>query len=245
MKKLTTIIFFALGAVPFAFSQVTMTVNGTSVTTGSQYNYQALHPLGQVGAESMELLITNSGSSDMEFNVERCKIVDVPGWAINSTEWASDDPLTGIHYNANTMTGECWTTLQSIAIAPGEVVRFKDYLTSTDVSCALYRYYVWEAGVSRIDSVDVEYCRTSLNVGELGNSELLIYPNPSADFVSLKGVGGDLSSMKITNVSGQEVMHIEEVPATIDVRSFPEGHYTVSFVRNDGVIITRRMTILR
>lgn len=243
--KTYLITLLALAIIPNAFSQVTMTINGTSVASGSQYDYQASHPLGSPGAESMELRVNNAGSVNMELKVERCKITDVPGWTINSTEWAGEDPLTtGVHYNSSIMTGECWTTLDPITASSGSYVIFKDYLTSTDVSCALYRYYVLEMGV-RVDSVDVEYCRTSLSVGELDNSELIVYPNPSTDFISFKGEKGQFDAVKVTSVSGQEVMSFDGVPNLIDVRSIPEGHYTVSLMRKDGVTVTRRMTILR
>ena len=219
---------FILGSATL-FGQVDMTINGVSVSTGQVFNYTAQTVMGSFDFEEMELSIDNLASSTVDLEVERCKIIDVPGWEINSTIWLEgSDPFGGIHFSPATMTGTCWITQVGpvTATASGDSAVFVDYLESTDISCALYRYYIWGDG-QILDSVDVEYCRTGTNsLQENSSYGVQLYPNPTNERVYI-GHDASIFEVHIYNVYGELVLSqpASDAITDVDVSTLEDGVY--------------------
>jgi hypothetical protein len=245
MKNLTSrlVVLLCIGSTSL-FSQVIMKVDDVLVASGGVYQYTATAPPSAFGDELMTLDIENASSAEMSISVERCKIIDVTGWEVHSTVWAvSDDPFGGIHFSNSTMTGTCWTTLNALDVSIGASALLGDYLNSADVSCCLYRYYVWNGAILE-DSLDVEFCRASLDVLSLSADNISLFPNPANTLVHISSNAGLVESGAVYDVSGKKIKNIMlSNNMTIDVREIPNGIYYVLLNSYSGVVIRKKMIV--
>ena len=164
----------------YSIGQVEMTIEGVAVASGDTFYYDATTVFGWGGGEDMTLLIENTSNNVMDLQVERCKIIDVPGWTVSYTVFGDlSDPFGGTVYSSASMTGQCWTTLVAVPFSNGGEAEFRDNLESSEYTCAQYRYYVWNGSILE-DSVDVQYCRTAwVELNEVSLIDFEVYPNPT------------------------------------------------------------------
>ncbi|MEG0948526.1 MAG: carboxypeptidase regulatory-like domain-containing protein [Bacteroidales bacterium] len=118
-----------------------------------------------------------------------------------------------------------WTLLTS---TPIKNTMFDD-LSSDELSSGVYRYAVstvYPDGSESTPTLTKRYVVTIGNGAEaiLAEEDVLIYPNPSTDYIKVKG---DYSSLKIMDMNGRLVRQIDNKSDQIDVRGLSEGIYMI------------------
>jgi hypothetical protein len=108
---------------------------------------------------------------------------------------------------------------------------------------AIISYSNGEFGESETD----QFCTDDEpnGIDAFSNIEGLVYPNPAnesltIEFPTLEG------RIVITDLEGRTIMNfnlVAETSKTLDVSSWSEGMYLITFVGADSEIITRRITI--
>lgn len=95
------------------------------------------------------------------------------------------------------------------------------------------------------DEFFVKYLYSLDNVEENGITNVCIYPNPAKDILTVKGE--NITNIVIFNMLGQKALE-ENVSADehlINIGGFEAGVYMVKVVADDGIVMTRRITIAR
>ena len=98
-----------------------------------------------------------------------------------------------------------------------------------------------EDGVSTITNLKVG--ATSINDLTAG-LEASLYPNPATDVVNIE-TNFEISNIKVVNYVGQVVLNqeINQVDFQINTSDYRSGMYFVQIENNEGVVITKRLTI--
>ena len=73
---------------------------------------------------------------------------------------------------------------------------------------------------------DIELLDDPISIGEVSEFNLMIYPNPATDILRISG-NEKLSRFEMFNITGQKVIHLNEVPGQIAVNNLPDGIYTI------------------
>jgi len=84
---------------------------------------------------------------------------------------------------------------------------------------------------------------SAINFATLGTPDIElkgieIYPNPTRDFVSIKGFSG-LKNIEIVNITGQRVQHVENAPDHIDMSNLQSGVYFMKIITDNGFAIKK------
>ncbi len=131
----------------------------------------------------------NVSQATLTWRLGFCRLNDhpnmEPGYIIYShdTEWLNE---FGIEYSS--MNLPCWdmtSTALDMELEPGEGILLRHGFDFTGDGCETFRFKVIQDG-AYIDSIDVEYCRETLDLDELSNQEELVYPNPASAEITVK-----------------------------------------------------------
>jgi hypothetical protein len=79
---------------------------------------------------------------------------------------------------------------------------------------------------------------TALNLDEFSLLSLKIYPNPSNDYLFIKGV--DIINLKIINASGKTIVEQKKSSNQIPIKEFAPGLYVLKITTNGNKIITKK-----
>ncbi len=130
--------------------------------------------------------------------------------------------------------------------ASGYNVYINNVLVAENISALSYQHPLSETGfyvvevvalyddkssVGVLDTIDAE-----LNISENINDNIIIYPNPAKDVVKLSAVSGQLSVVRIYNVTGMMVDEIEinSNETEINVSDYKAGIYFINVETTDG-----------
>ncbi len=83
-----------------------------------------------------------------------------------------------------------------------------------------------------------------VSINEMGSLQIVVYPNPAKDFVTLTGV--ENSTIAIFDVTGKMMEKLETVSPTqtINVANYAEGLYLIQ-IMNGNNISTKKLNIVR
>lgn len=120
-----------------------------------------------------------------------------------------------------------WSTTGTAGFATAS----SSYNTSFHVE-EFQKYYVVLAhavvgyGAIQVYSYDLSASNNEIKVGDL-----MIYPNPACDLITIETVG--LKAVKVINLSGKVVLNSNE--ATVNISSLPEGAYILQVETDKGI----------
>lgn len=78
----------------------------------------------------------------------------------------------------------------------------------------------------------------SLSVNDTNKREVMLYPNPAKDLINFSE---ELSSVKISDVSGKMIKQINTTVKSIDISRFAKGVYVISGTLRSGEVITKKI----
>jgi hypothetical protein len=172
------------------------------------------------------LNLTSSGASGS--NVITIKVESSP----NKTTWTQ---LYSNTYNATasltTVITETRTLTLSGLSSDSTFIRFS-------VSGVLFKLWGWE-----IDNVNITSPTSSVSVFHSGN-DVVVYPNPAKDFLTVTCVDAKQTKVILCDVIGKTVFQGEMTKENfkIDVSAFPQGIYFLQMHTENG-IVTRKIII--
>ncbi|MEI7661815.1 MAG: T9SS type A sorting domain-containing protein, partial [Bacteroidota bacterium] len=143
-------------------------------------------------------------------------------------------------------TGDSGTgAFSKINASPVTATTYLDVHPSTTPLASFWKYYVTTLFKNSADqtvlceassdTITVHFPATGVN--ELGNGQIMIYPNPATELVNVKS-DYTINSMEVINFVGQTVYNNKNVDAKttkIDVTSFKVGVYFVKVSTSEGV----------
>ena len=146
------------------------------------------------------------------------------------------DECRGIEQNINSYSVSFLTVHGDVK---NESVSFQIYDISTNtIYLAKQTVGFGDALVGSLESPFVLEYGEVLGVDNIVyNTEMSIFPNPVKDILNIKGEY-TLASVKITDMSGKEVMSVLEMPVVegIDVSSLNNGIYLITIISENGKI---------
>jgi len=77
------------------------------------------------------------------------------------------------------------------------------------------------------------YSSNFLDLDEISNNGLIIYPNPTSDFVQIKSIE-EIKEIAIFDVVGKQCMRA--IGNNIDIRSLASGNYTIKITTNTNLV---------
>lgn len=126
----------------------------------------------------------------------------------------------------NPGNGKCYA--MSYGFSPDEPdENEKNFAYEEDVKKAFDKQWAFMAKTK--DGKEVKYAGRPRSTQQIANSEIVIYPNPATDFVSIQGVSPN-TEVRILDLSGKlliESLARSEEVLNLDVRAIPEGNYLV------------------
>lgn len=105
-----------------------------------------------------------------------------------------------------------------------------------DVKVVLRHYNCTDLLVLMMDNIQVLETET-LAVSDFTQTNLQVYPNPSSDFITVKGVD-HIDKMRLYDVSGKMVLETQSSEA--DIRKLPAGQYILN-VHSGPDIISKKI----
>ncbi|WDF46354.1 choice-of-anchor J domain-containing protein [Chryseobacterium sp. KACC 21268] len=105
-----------------------------------------------------------------------------------------------------------------------------------DVQVVFRHYDCTDLLVLIIDNIQVLETET-LAVSDFDKSNLQVYPNPSSDFIKIKGVD-NIQKIRLYDVSGKMVLETQSTEA--DIRRLPAGQYILN-VHSGSEIISKKV----
>jgi hypothetical protein len=91
--------------------------------------------------------------------------------------------------------------------------------------------------------IDLKVAPSSINEHS-ADLNVNLYPNPAKDFVNIE-TNFEIRNLKVVNYVGQVVFdrNIDQISYQINTANFGPGMYFVQIQTNDGVVITKRLTV--
>jgi len=85
----------------------------------------------------------------------------------------------------------------------------------------------------------------TVGVTEFESSEISVYPNPSADFVNLRSMDGNINQVTLMNLEGKTILSrgINQSETTIDLGSFSPGQYILRIEKNTSTVTKKILKI--
>jgi len=105
-----------------------------------------------------------------------------------------------------------------------------------------------EVGVNQTDTVryrGITSCLTGIHADQ--NKPFRIMPNPSADFVIVKYVGGEIPRAKLVDMSGREMIITISTLSNefkLDISALPPGQYILEIQTANGLVFRERIAKL-
>jgi hypothetical protein len=130
--------------------------------------------------------------------------------------------------NASPVTGTTYLDVHPSTQTPGT---FKYFVTS------LYKNSADNTILCESSSDTITVLWPSIGVNELTNSQIMIYPNPATDFVTVKSTL-NITRLDVMNFAGQTVYTNSDVNAKtsrISVSSLASGVYFVKVSTSEGI----------
>ena len=149
----------------------------------------------------------------------------------DSVIWINDGGLHDVNGNINSITNQPYNNpvtfdSPSTNTAGAVIFAYKFTVPGTyNYDCSVGSH----AANGMVGSVIVTDPSTNINTA---NSNYLIYPNPTSDFVYLSVLNGDSKTM-VYNITGKLLQSTNE--KKIDLRSYPNGLYILNIRTNKRV----------
>ena len=149
----------------------------------------------------------------------------------DSVIWINDGGLHDVNGNINSITNQPFNNpvtfdSPSTNTAGAVIFAYKFTVPGTyNYDCSVGSH----AANGMVGSVIVTDPSTNINTA---NSNYLIYPNPTSDFVYLSGFNGD-SKTRVYNITGKLLQ--STIEKKIDLSSYPNGLYIVNISSNNRV----------
>ena len=149
----------------------------------------------------------------------------------DSVIWINDGGLHDVNGNINSITNQPFNNpvtfdSPSTNTAGAVIFAYKFTVPGTyNYDCSVGSH----AANGMVGSVIVTDSSTNINTA---NSNYLIYPNPTSDFVYLSGLNGDSKTM-VYNITGKLLQSTNE--KKIDLSSYPNGLYILNIRTNNSV----------
>lgn len=105
-----------------------------------------------------------------------------------------------------------------------------------DVQVVFRHYDCTDLLVLIIDNIQVLETE-ALAVSDFNKADLQVYPNPSSDFIRIKGVN-NIQKIRLYDISGKMVLETQSSEA--DIRKLPAGQYILN-VHSGSEIISKKM----
>lgn len=114
------------------------------------------------------------------------------------------------------------------------IYRFVDEQLPTATSTAYYRLKVVEPKSNSISSV------VTISRDKLSEQNISLYPNPTTDLINFTNAA-QITSAKITDVNGNEVLKLNSTTDAVDVSSLSKGIYFVVITALDGTTTNTKL----
>jgi hypothetical protein len=160
--------------------------------------------------------------------------------SVVNLKWQTSEETRSDYFEVQrSKDGIIWNNLTKIS-SNGESTSIKDY-DFTDKSP------VGGQNIYRLKMVDIDqtfsYSRL-VSISMEGYSPLVIFPNPSSEYVMVDVQGKDVKKIKVMNLIGK-VVYQTRLANKIDVNKFPEGLYIISVEFEDGEVQSDKFVITR
>lgn len=75
-----------------------------------------------------------------------------------------------------------------------------------------------------------------VGVDDLVNSTLMVFPNPTSDFLSIQGIDqvGEIQKIEVLSTMGQLILSVNEFKDALNVSTLPSGVYFLNVVHAKG-----------
>jgi hypothetical protein len=84
----------------------------------------------------------------------------------------------------------------------------------------------------------------TINVAELSENPLSVFPNPASDVITVKCAGN--GTVEIFDASGRQIRRwVAQRSADIGISDLAEGMYTIKFIDADGFMKTLPLSVIR
>jgi plastocyanin len=153
----------------------------------------------------------------------------------DSVIWINDGGLHDVNGNINSITNQPFNNpvnfdSPSTNTAGAVIFAYKFTVAGTyNYDCSVGSH----AANGMVGSVIVTGPSTNINIA---NTNYLIYPNPTSEFVYLSGINRD-SKSKVYDITGKLLQSTRE--KKIDLSSYPNGLYMINIHSNNGFNIHR------
>lgn len=236
-KKLLFFLSFIVAGVTYSQDNIVIYLDAqtTDLSSGAA-PYSVAAPSAAVFDVLFE--IHNNSANTQKWRITRQQISIPAGWTDGLCWGHSTDPFGGACYSSTQMSTNPWTTPGGAAVLfdllPGEFGKLKtDYNPADGVSgTAHYRYYITNAaGTSYLDSVDVivDYVAAIKPIVK-DPVNVIILPNPAADYFNISLTGVDNMSFKMVDALGNLVLKDHVYGAKkIATSEFRSGVYFLTF----------------
>jgi hypothetical protein len=124
--------------------------------------------------------------------------------------------------------GESWQKEYRIPNVPIDQIRLRD----SDRKLFIYTH---GRGIWSADLIDEAIASTS----NLKSKKVTLYPNPSSDFIQIKGVQ-NLNEVKVYAMNGQQVL--TSTSSRTDISKLPSGNYFVEII-GDGSTVVEKLLV--
>jgi hypothetical protein len=196
--------------------------------------------------------VHNSAANVQSWRITRSKINVPNGWTDGLCWGHSTDPFGGSCYSSTQMNSNPWTSPGGAAVQfnllPNEFGKMKpDFNPADGVSgTAHYRYYITSSsGTSFLDSVDViiDYVAAIKPVVK-DPINVVILPNPAADYINVSLTGIDNMSFKMVDALGNLVLKDHVYGSKkINTSEFRSGVYFITFEGNGTKPFVKKVII--
>ena len=247
MKSLFLILALSASVLAFAQDGIVIHVDGqTTDLSGATYNVVA--PSNT--SFDIPLDVENHTGMPRAWRVTRLRIDAPAGWTDALCWGHATDPFGGTCYSSGQMNTNPWTTPGSQAVLftinDGEYGKLKASVDPADgvYGTAHYRYYVSTNGTSYSDSIDVvvDYLASVKPIKE--EATVIIYPNPSAESITIQLAGMDQSNLKMMDAVGNVILK-ESIHGSkkMNVSDLSNGIYFLMFETSSGKTITKKLVV--
>lgn len=247
MKSLFLILALSASVVAFSQDGIVIHVDGqTTDLSGATYNVVA--PSNT--SFDIPLDVENHTGTPRNWRVTRLRIDAPAGWTDALCWGHATDPFGGTCYSSGQMNTNPWTTPGSQAVLftinDGEYGKLKASVDPADgvYGTAHYRYYISTNGTSYSDSIDVvvDYLAAVKPIKE--EAAVTIYPNPSAESITIQLAGMDQSNLKMMDAVGNVIMK-ESIHGSkkMNVSELSNGIYFLMFETSSGKTITKKLVV--